>query len=111
MSAHIDLTSQADVYSDAPQSTTGKTGSTTGRYAIRLTVEHSPMALSRVFGLIGSVSMVPALSRTSKEGDEVIDVFLEIMSADAHKLDLLCRKLHQLTETVSLQVTSSSTSD
>lgn len=108
MSTHIDLTSQADVYSETPQSTADQTGSPTICYALRLTIEHSPMALSRVFGLIGSISMVPSLSRTSKEDDKVIDVFLEFMSADAHKLDLLCRKLNQLTETVSLQVTNSS---
>lgn len=110
MSTHIDLTGQDDVYSATPHSRDDKTGSPAGRYAIRLTIEQSPMALSRVFGLIGTVSMVPSRSRTSKY-DDVIDVFLELKSDDARKLDRLCRKLNQLTETVSLQVTDSSDSD
>lgn len=108
MSTHIDLTSQADVYSDTRRSTDDTTGSSAGRYSIRLTIEHSPMALSRVFGLIGTVSMVPALSRTSREDNDVINVFLEFPGTDPHKLDLLCRKLNQLTDTVSLQVNKSS---
>lgn len=108
MSTYNDLTSQADVYSHTPQSKAEKNDFSADRYAIRLTIECSPMALSRVFGLIGTVSMVPALSQTSREADEVIDVILEFLGTDPHKLDLLCRKLNQLTETISLQVTNSS---
>lgn len=111
MSTQIDLTGQADVYSETPRTTTDKTAGPAGHYAISVTVEYSPMALSRVFGLIGMVSMVPALSRIShisKGDDEIIDVFLEFSSAHPHKFDLLCRKLNQLTETVSLQISDSS---
>lgn len=108
MSTQIDLAGQADVYSETPRIAADRTADPAGRCAISLTVEQSPMALCRVFGLIGTVSMVPALSRTSKGDDEIIEVFLEFPGADPHKFNLLCRKLSQLTETVSLQATRSS---
>lgn len=104
MSAHLDLTGQADVYSQTPQIATDEAATPGTTHSIHLSVEYSPLALTRVFGLIGTVSMVPVLSRTRSRDDEVIDILLEFSEADPRKLDLLCRKLGQLLETINLQV-------
>ena len=77
-----------------------------GRYTVALSVECSPMTLSRVYGLIGTISMVPALSRTTTNDDGIIDVVIEFSNPDARKFELLCRKLSQLTETVDCRFTA-----
>lgn len=106
MSKQTDLTDQADVYSESPQTEAGSPSSSVAMCRLKLSVECSPLALSRVFGLLGTISMVPALSRTTMTDNEIIDVFIEFVDADAHKLDLLCRKLSQLTEIVDFRTTA-----
>ena len=104
MTLTTDCMTPQDVYSSVPL-----TGSSASDYAaneitIRLAVENSPMSLSRVFGLIGTVFIVPVSSGTSQREDGAIEVQLDFSDADPRKIDLLCRKLSQLTETASLSI-------
>lgn len=104
MSTQIDLTGQTDVYNQTSPITADKLASAEGRQAVNLSIERSPVALSRLFGLIGTVSMVPARSGISTGDGDVIEVELVFADTDLRKFDLLCRKLDQLTETISLRV-------
>ena len=74
----------------------------TRSFRLNLTVEPCPTALSRVFGLVGTLSLVPSVSKSAMGPDNLIDILLEFPQADARTLDLLRRKLEQLTETVSV---------
>jgi hypothetical protein len=105
MSRHIDLSAQADVYDDTVRIANEITGPT-ARYVIYLSVEQSPPALGRVFGRIGGLAIIPEQSRITVGEDDVIDLVLEIRSAEPYKLDLLCRQLAQLTETIHIRVVS-----
>lgn len=95
---------QMDVYTDKPR--TGLDDAALGRrsFRINVTAEVSPMSLSRIFGLTGTLSLVPAVSTTAVRSDDLMEVQLEFPCADARQLDLLHRKFEQLTETVSVDI-------
>ena len=103
MNAQMDLPDQADVYSHTPHTARYNAAVSGVRRTVTISVERSAMALGRVFGLLGTVSMVPLLSRTSSD-DQVIDLYLEFSDADSRKFELLYRKLERLTETISLRI-------
>jgi len=100
MSTQFDLSDEADVYSKTPLAESGVTLAPLAHPSIALSLECSPLTLSRVYGLVGTVSMVPTLSRTTIGDDGIIDIFIEFADVDARKFELLCRKLNQLTEIV-----------
>ena len=65
---------------------------------VTVRLERCPTALSRAFGLMCTLGLVPASASSSLDGDETIRLDLHFVSAPAGRLDLLRRKLAQLIE-------------
>lgn len=100
----VDRPRHRDVYTEVPLTSPPASDFTATELTFRLTVENSPMSLGRVFGLLGTISLVPNSSVTSIGREETIGVQLTFAGDEPRKLDSLSRKLSQLTEMVSLAV-------
>ena len=59
-------------------------------------------SLARIFALLATLSLMPVATRSASSRQEVIDLRLSFANVDALRIDRLCRKLLQLTETISV---------
>ena len=104
MTSAAESTVQQDVYSNEPRTHTSTSDHLAAQLTAHVAVENSPLSLGRVFGLVGTVSIVPESSSTVLRADNVVEVQLTFSGEEPRKIDLLCRKLNQLTETISVRV-------
>ena len=70
------------------------------RWSVRVGVERSPPSLSRVFGLLATLNIVPVSVRSMLPDDGTLEVEIGFANIAAATADRLCRKIQQLTETV-----------
>lgn len=95
-----------DVYSTRTYIDAASTKDLVESCSIRLTAENSPLTLSRVYGLLATLTVVPFTSRTTIVSVDELAVELEFCDVSTSLIDRLCRKLRQTTE-----VAAVSTSD
>lgn len=100
MNTQLSLSGQDDVYSDG---TNAGANSRLQQCTFRITVEHSPTALARVFGLLSTLAIVPAASRSTRVNDRTIDISLEFHDIPSSAADRLGRKINQLTEMIAIE--------
>jgi hypothetical protein len=94
------LSGQEDVYS---------TRSTVVDYVcadtdLELTLDASPTALARVFGLLSTFSVIPAACVVESTDDDTVAVRLRLSNIETSRLDLLHRNFSRLTESISVNV-------
>jgi hypothetical protein len=95
------LTGQEDVYS---VHTTGHAiVAELQQVHLVVTLERFPGALARVFALLCLFELIPRSTRTELCAEEVIRVELHFSQLQPDRLDLLVRKLNQLTECLAVQ--------
>ena len=63
-------------------------------------------ALARIFVLLATLSLVPVEARSASLEQDSIDLRLSFENVGEPRIDRLCRKLLQLTETISVDVTA-----
>ncbi len=73
-------------------------------WSVRVGVERSPLSLSRVFGLLATLNIVPVSVRSVLSDDETLEIEIGFANIAAATADRLCRKIQQLTETVGWSV-------
>lgn len=73
-------------------------------WSVRVGVERSPLSLSRVFGLLATLDIVPVSVRSVLPDDETLELEIGFANIAAATADRLCRKLQQLTETIEWRV-------
>lgn len=95
------LTGQEDVYSVH----TNGHATVAGLQQVHLvvTLERFPGALARVFALLCLFELIPRSTRTELCAEEIIRVELQFAQLQPDRLDLLVRKLNQLTECLAVQ--------
>ncbi|MEJ8568674.1 hypothetical protein [Elongatibacter sediminis] len=93
------LTGQQDVY-DAGVALDRVASPCAADSEVELTVllERLPGALLRVFGVLCTFELVPERSLSQCAGPDAIRVVFHFRDLPGHRLDLLVRKLRQLTE-------------
>jgi hypothetical protein len=99
LSRFPNLSEQEDVYS---------TRSTVVDYVcadtdLEMTLDASPTALARVFGLLSTFSVIPAAASV-ESADDTVEVLLRLSNIEMSRLDLLHRNFSRLTESISVNV-------
>ncbi len=94
----IDLSGEEDVYASAPHDRQAKLD--TGHHEIRVVSDSTPTALARIYGLLSTMSVVPLSSSSSFNNDGTINSEFHLSGVTPSTIDLLKRKINQLTETV-----------
>jgi len=64
----------------------------------------TPCALGRLFGLFTTINIVPDRVGSDKKTNGEITTSVSVSTTDATAIDLLVRKIAQLTETIAIQV-------
>lgn len=90
------LTGQEDVYS--VQTTEHAVVADLQQVQLVVLLERFPGALARVFALLCLFELIPLATRTELCEDDAIRVELQFLHLPPDRLDLLIRKLNQLTE-------------
>ena len=103
-SAPIDLSDEDDVYANILYDSGSKFE--TSHYEIQVVSEAAPTSLARIFGLLSSLSIVPLSSSSSSHSDCTVNLNLHFGGVDSSTIDLLLRKISQLTETVAITAKS-----
>jgi hypothetical protein len=98
MSTSIDLSGEDDVYANIRREC--QSTSVNGLHEIRVVSDAVPTALPRIFGLLSSLSIVPLSTSSSFGTDNTISLSINLRGVDQSTIDLLQRKIYQLTETV-----------
>lgn len=70
----------------------------TGEKWCEVTCESSPLALTRLLGLVANINQVPKKLLSESNKDETLWLRFEFDTIGHHELDLLTRKMAQLTE-------------
>jgi hypothetical protein len=92
-----------DVYSDRTYAAPGAAPGFLESWIVSVTVERSASALPRVFGLLGTLDVVPDSSR-SDLADHALTIVLTFAEVRHSTVDRLYRKLQQLPETIGVSV-------
>ncbi|RLA51330.1 MAG: hypothetical protein DRR42_10650 [Gammaproteobacteria bacterium] len=100
MNTQIDLSGEEDVYANV-QSDSQSDFDTT-HHEIRVISDPMPTALARIFGLLSTMSVIPSSSTSSLNADGTIKLKLHLSNVAPLKIDLLRRKICQLTDTVTV---------
>ena len=96
----IDLSGEEDVYASAPHDRQAKLD--TGHHEIRVVSDSTPTALARIFGLLSSLSVVPFSTSSSIAIDHTVSLCITLRGIDPSTIDLLLRKITQLSETLTV---------
>ena len=73
-------------------------------HSVSVVSDATPNMLAKVFGLLATFSFVPSVSESYCCGDDHIEVRMVFKDVEGARIDLLRRKIMQLTETVSVEV-------
>ena len=72
---------------------------------VSVATDATSSALARIFILLATLSLVPVATRSARSEQDFIDLRLSFENVGELQIDRLCRKLLQLTETVSVDAT------
>lgn len=100
MSVSIDLSGEDGVYANIQRDF--QSTSAVGLHEIRVVSEAMPTALARIFGLLSSMSVVPFSTSSSIAIDHTVSLCITLRGIDPSTIDLLLRKITQLTETMTV---------
>ena len=98
----INLSEFDSVYADRPRSGLEGLPGFLNQAEIVMALDKSPIALGRVFSLLAVVRLIPQSTETAVREDELVEIRIVFESVSELRFDLLCRKLQQLTETITL---------
>lgn len=97
MGTLIDLSGQDDVYADIGRDY--QLGADAGIHKVRVVTDALPTALARIFGLLSTMSIVPFSTTSSVGSDDTVALSINLKGVDPITIDLLVRKITQVTET------------
>ena len=100
-----DLSGQADVYASIQRNESASSSPEAGPHTVSVVSDASSNALARIFSLLATLDVVPVSTRSSSSGHGAIDLRLEFEGIGENRIDRLCRKLIQLTDTISVDAT------
>lgn len=69
---------------------------------LKLWLDADPTCLSRVFGLLSTMSLIPDACVAHSREDETVEMALRFEKAPGSTIDLLMRKFQQLPQTIEL---------
>ena len=72
---------------------------------VSVVTDATSSALARIFILLATLSLVPVTTRSARSEQDFIDLRLSFENVGELQIDRLCRKLLQLTETVTVDAT------
>ena len=101
MNADVDDRVEEDVYSSRTYIDADSSG-VPGNFSIRVAAENSPLSLSRIFGLLATLTIVPSASRSKIMNVDELAVELDFCGIPHSAIDRFCRKLNQTTEIVAV---------
>jgi hypothetical protein len=102
MSTSVNDPEEEDVYSANTYIGAASTNKLEGHCSIRVTAENSPLTLSRIYGLLATLTIVPSASRSTIMSVDELAVTLDFRDVSYSSIDRLCRKLAQITEIASV---------
>lgn len=102
MSPGNDNPDKEDVYSAKTYAGTGPRNLLVEHCSVRVAAENSPLALSRIYGLLATLAIVPSISRSTIVNVNELAVELEFCDVPFSSIDRLCRKLTQTTEIIAV---------
>lgn len=100
MNNGIDDPEEEDVYSAKTYANAASGTKLVEHCSIHVAAENSPLTLSRIFGLLATLTIVPSASRSTIVNVDELAVDLEFCDVPLSCIDRLCRKLAQTTEIV-----------
>ncbi len=74
-----------------------------GTRTVSVVTDATSSALARIFVLLATLSLVPVATHSASSEQDFINLRLSFANIGERRIDLLCRKLLQLTETVSVE--------
>ena len=98
MNSDTDDPKADDVYSERTYVRSTSDNDFMEQCSIRITADNSPMSLSRVYGLLATLMMVPVAARSTVTSVDELAVELGFRNVPVSSIDRLCRKLAQTTE-------------
>lgn len=101
MTTYPDLAGQDDVYGLSQSTSSSPHAVSTANLVVH--IEQSPTALARIFSLLCTFSLVPATISLSKSFGECNSLSLSFENIHRDRIDLLRRKMSQLTETLDIE--------
>ena len=93
------------VHADLEPRVSASTSVGRGTQIVSVVTGATSSALARIFVLLATLSLVPVEARYARSEQDSIDLRLSFANVGERRIDLLCRKLLQLTETVSVEAT------
>ena len=105
-----DAANLEDVYSPSAYSPSDSGARLLAEWQLQVRLEYSPLSLARLYGLLGTLHVVPSNSHTAVRDGETIDVFLQFRPITNSMADRFRRKVDQLTEAISVSELSESRS-
>ena len=76
-------------------------------FTISVVSDATPNTLARIFGLLATFDVIPVSVQSVPFGQGVLTLQLALDDIDEHRVDLLRRKLLQLTDTISVDTSDS----
>ena len=99
------LSERYAVHPDIEQGVSASTSVGPGTRTVSVVTDATSSALARIFVLLATLSLVPVATRSASSEQDSIDLRLSFENVGELRIDLLCRKLLQLTETISVDAT------
>ena len=96
------LSERVAVHADLERRVSVSTSIGPGTRTVSVVTDATSSALARIFVLLATLSLVPVATRSAISEQDFIDLRLSFKNVGEPRIDLLCRKLLQLTETVSV---------
>ena len=99
------LSERHAVHADLERRVSASTSIGPGTRTVSVVTDATSSALARIFVLLATLSLVPVATRSGSSQQDAIDLRLSFENVGELRIDLLCRKLLQLTETISVAAT------
>ena len=99
--SELDLSDEDDVYADLSRDR--RQIPAVADYELLIVSDAVPTALARIFGLLSSLSIVPLSTSSSFQRENTITLTLHFEGVHPSTMDLLQRKISQLTETAEIR--------
>ena len=87
---------------DLDPGASASTGAGPATRTVSIVTGATSSALARIFVLLATLGLVPVATRSASSEQDSIGLQLSFANVAESRLDLLCRKLFQLTETISV---------
>ena len=106
LSELFDTSGRPDVYASIEPFEFVSASPETATCTVSVVSDATSNVLARIYGLLATLSLVPVTARSSKSTENLIRLQMNFKAVGESRIDLLCRKLLQLTETNSVVATN-----